>query len=149
MTDQRIIYTTPDGGVAVVIPTGELPIDQVLAKDVPSGVTGLIVDATAIPSDRSFRNAWKRNGRSIEHDMPKAREVHRDRIRAARTSRLAELDVALQRELENPRPNTAAIAAQKQALRDATAAPAIDAAQTVDELKATWDTALLGPSPYA
>lgn len=149
MTDQRIIYSTPDGGVAVVIPTGEIPIDQVLAKDVPADVTGFIVDATAIPSDRSFRDAWKRNRRSIEHDMPKAREIHRDRIREARAPKLAELDVALQRELENPRPNTTAIATQKQALRDATAAPAIDAAQTVDELKATWDTALLGPSPYA
>lgn len=148
MTNQRIIYTTPDGGVAVVIPTGELPIDVVLARDIPANTTGLIVDAATIPSDRSFRNAWKRNGRNIEHDMSKAREIHRNRIREARAPKLAELDVAFQRELENPRPNTAAISAQKQALRDATAAPSIDAAQTVDDLKATWDSSLLGPSPY-
>jgi len=33
MSNQRIIYSTPDGGVAVVIPSGELPIEQVLAKE--------------------------------------------------------------------------------------------------------------------
>lgn len=148
MTTQRIIYTTPDGGVAVVIPSGNLPIDQVLAKDVPDGVTGLIVEAADIPSDRSFRNAWKRNGRKVEHDMTKAREIHRDRIREARAPKLAELDVAMQREQEKPNPNTASITANKQALRDAPAAAAIDAAATIDALKQTWDAALLGPSPY-
>lgn len=148
MTNQRIIYSTPDGGVAVVIPTGELPIDQVLAKDVPNGVTGLIVDATAIPSDRSFRNAWKRNGRKVETDMVKARDIHRDRIRAARGSRLTALDVELQRELENPMPNTAAIVDQKRALRDAPADPKIDTAKTPEDLKTLWDADLLGPSPY-
>lgn len=146
--DQRIIYSTPDGGVAVVVPTGELPIDQVLAKDVPDGVTGMIVDASAIPSDRSFRNAWKRNGRKVETDMAKARDIHRDRIRAARNPKLAALDVELQRELENPRPNTAAIVDQKRALRDAPADPKIDAAKTPADLKELWDTDLLGPSPY-
>lgn len=149
MTDQRIIYTTPDGGVVVVIPTGELPIDQVLAKDLPPGVTGLIVDAIDIPADRSFRNAWKQNGRLVEHDMTKAREIHRNRIREARAPRLAELDVAMQRELEKAKPNTAAVTAQKQALRDAPAAPSVDSATTIDELKAAWDVSLLGPSPYA
>lgn len=149
MTNQRIIYSNPDGSVAVVIPTGEVPIDQVLAKDVPSDVTGLIVDAATIPSDRSFRNAWKQNGRKIEHDMVKARDIHRNRIREARAPKLAELDVAMQRELEKAKPDISTIATRKQALRDATAAPAIDSATTVDALKQAWDTALLGPSPYA
>lgn len=149
MPDERIIYTMPDGNVAVVIPTGEIPIDQVLAKDVPSGMTGLIVDVSAIPTDRSFRNAWKQNGREIEHDMNKAREIHRNRIRDARAPKLAELDIAIQRELEKPKPNTSVIAAQKQVLRDITASPEIDSATTVEELKAAWDTDLLGPSPYA
>ena len=57
--NQRIIYPTPEGGVAVVIPTGELPIEDVAAKDVPEGVPYQIVDASEIPSDRTFRNAWE------------------------------------------------------------------------------------------
>ena len=55
---KRILYPTPDGGVAIVIPTGELPIEEVAKKDVPAGVPYTIVDATEIPEDRTFRAAW-------------------------------------------------------------------------------------------
>jgi hypothetical protein len=58
-TMKRIIYPTPDGGVAIVIPTGEVSIAQVAAKDVPEGVTYSIIDASEIPSDRTFRAAWE------------------------------------------------------------------------------------------
>lgn len=54
----RIIFPNGSGGVAVLIPTGELPIEEVARKDVPVGVPYLIVEDTAIPSDRTFRNAW-------------------------------------------------------------------------------------------
>ena len=57
--NQRIIYPTPDGGVAIVIPSGELSIEEVAAKDVPEGVSYKIVDISDIPSDRTFRNAWE------------------------------------------------------------------------------------------
>jgi len=53
----KIIYPF-DGGIAVVHPTGELPINQVALKDVPAGVPFLIVDDADVPEDRSFRNAW-------------------------------------------------------------------------------------------
>lgn len=57
--NQRILFPTPDGGVAIIIPTGELSIEEVAAKDVPEGVSYSIVDASEIPSDRTFRNAWE------------------------------------------------------------------------------------------
>ena len=57
--NQRILYPTPDGGVAIVIPTGELSIQEVAAKDVPEGVAYTIVDVTDIPDDRTFRDAWE------------------------------------------------------------------------------------------
>jgi len=44
----RIIYQNESGGVAVIIPTGELSIEQVAAKDVPEGVTYEIVEDDAI-----------------------------------------------------------------------------------------------------
>ena len=56
--NQRIVYPTPDGGVAIIIPTGELPIEEVAKKDVP-GVPYSIVDASKIPEDRTFRDAWE------------------------------------------------------------------------------------------
>ena len=59
MTNQRIIYQNAEGGVSVIIPTGELPIEEVAKKDVPVGVSYEIVDSLAIPSDRTFRGAWE------------------------------------------------------------------------------------------
>ena len=55
----RIIYKTESGGVAVIVPTGELSLEETAAKDVPSGHPYKIVDAADIPSDRTFRNAWE------------------------------------------------------------------------------------------
>lgn len=59
--NQRIIYPTDDGGVAVIIPAAEcgLSIEEIAAKDVPAGKPYKIVDVTDIPSDRTFRNAWE------------------------------------------------------------------------------------------
>ena len=59
--NQRIIYPTDEGGVAVIVPTTEcgLTIEQIAAKDVPANTPYKIVDASDIPSDRTFRNAWE------------------------------------------------------------------------------------------
>lgn len=61
MIDQRIIYPTDEGGVAVIVPAPEcgLTIEEIAAKDVPAGKPFKIVDAADIPSDRTFRNAWE------------------------------------------------------------------------------------------
>ena len=60
--NQRIIYPTDDGGVAVLIPTQEAlehhGIMAIAIKDVPAGKKFKIVDAADIPSDRSARDAW-------------------------------------------------------------------------------------------
>ena len=80
-------------------------------------------------------------------DMAKAREIHKTKIREARTPKLAELDIEFQKALETGA-STTEIVAKKQALRDAPAASAIDAATTADELKAEWNTSILGETPY-
>jgi hypothetical protein len=60
---KRIIYPKDDGGVAIVIPTPEalesMTIEEIAAKDVPAGKEFKIVDATDIPTDRTFRDAWE------------------------------------------------------------------------------------------
>jgi len=58
--NQRIIFPTDEGGVAVIIPAPEcgLTIEEIAAKDVPEGKPYKSVDVTDIPSDRTFRNAW-------------------------------------------------------------------------------------------
>lgn len=59
--NQRIIFPTEDGGVAIIIPAPGcgLTIEEIAAKDVPAGKPFQIVDVSDIPSDRSFRNAWE------------------------------------------------------------------------------------------
>lgn len=81
-------------------------------------------------------------------NMSKAKDIHRDKIREARQPLLAAKDLEFTRAQETSA-DTSAIVAAKQALRDAPAAAAIDAATTADELKAAWDTSLLGSSPYS
>ena len=81
-------------------------------------------------------------------DMAKAKEIHKEKIRIARKPKLAELDIEFQRALETGA-DTSAIVAKKQALRDAPAADAISTATSDSELKAQWDTSILGTSPYS
>lgn len=62
-----------NGGISIVIPTGELAIEEVARKDVPAGVPYKIVDADSIPSDRTFRDAWEMDfsnpdGHGIGHE---------------------------------------------------------------------------------
>lgn len=57
--NQRVIYPTDDGGVAVIVPAEcGLTIEEIAAKDVPAGKPYQIVDVSEIPSDRTFRGAW-------------------------------------------------------------------------------------------
>ena len=59
--NQRIIYPTDEGGVAVIVPAPEcgLTIEEIAAKDVPAGKPFKIIDTADVPTDRTFRNAWE------------------------------------------------------------------------------------------
>ena len=108
------------------------------------------VDASTatVPANRDFRGAWVLNGSVISEDMDKAKEIFKDKIREVRKPLLESKDVELMKALEEGN-STTAIASAKNALRDAPAASAIADASTIDELKAAWDTSVLGDSPYS
>ena len=58
--NQRIIYPTDNGGVAVIVPADcGLTIEEIATKDVPVGKPFKIVDVSDIPTDRTFRSAWE------------------------------------------------------------------------------------------
>ena len=61
--DKRIVYKNEDGTISIIIPTAEWlethTIEELAVKDVPDGKEYWIVDASEIPSDRTFRNAWE------------------------------------------------------------------------------------------
>ena len=59
-SDTRFLYTDDDGNLCIVVPADNcgLTLDQIKSKDCPSGKTVYTVNKSAIPTDRSFRNAW-------------------------------------------------------------------------------------------
>tara|TARA_R100000329_G_scaffold107301_2_gene88068 strand:- start:6 stop:209 length:204 start_codon:yes stop_codon:yes gene_type:complete len=59
-SDSRFIYSNDDGGICIVVPSDktDLTLEQIKAKDCPSGKTVYTVDKSEIPTDRSFRSAW-------------------------------------------------------------------------------------------
>lgn len=116
---------------------------RIVEKDAPTNAQGLTyLDPADLP-DGTFRDAWQLDLGRVTVDMEKARSIHRSRLRDLRAPKLAALDVAMMRAFEDgDADKVVAIRAEKQALRDAPADPAIDAAQTPAELAAVIPEAL-------
>jgi hypothetical protein len=72
---QIIINANSNGGVSVTVPTGELPINEVLAKDCPSGA--VIVDDSTLPqgADAQFFDAWELSGSTVTVNFTKAKAI--------------------------------------------------------------------------
>ena len=96
----------------------------------PKGVAYEIVEDSAIPADRTFRNAWKHD---LKVDIAKAQEITKNRLRMERAPLLEKLDVEVMKNIADP-VKLAEIEVQKQVLRDIT--KVVDTLTTVDELKA-------------
>jgi hypothetical protein len=131
----RIIYTNNDGGISVIIPTGELSIEEVAAKDVPAGAPYEIVEDDAIPSDRTFRNAWVMGDCCVDHDLDGCRQIGHDLRRAARAEEFAPHDEVIAKQIPGVSATDAEAARQEIRDRYAEAQTAIDAAASPDEIK--------------
>tara|TARA_R110002096_G_scaffold64985_1_gene158191 strand:- start:56 stop:424 length:369 start_codon:yes stop_codon:yes gene_type:complete len=106
--------------------------------------------SATIPSDKHFRDAWTLSGSTITEDLTLAKTMFKDKIREVRKLLLEEQDVAYMKALEDDDSDAQTAAKNaKKALRDAPAASAITNAANITALKNTWDTSLLGDSPYA
>jgi len=109
------------------------------------------IDASTatIPANRDFRGAWSLSGTVITEDLAKSKEIFKDKIRKVRKPLLDAEDVVYMKALEADDADAkAASVTKKVALRNAPAASAIASASTITELKAAWDTSVLGDSPY-
>ena len=127
-----IIFTNENGGVSVCVPTGELDIQAVKAKDTPSN--SIIVQDSELPhADNDFFDAWELHDGVVSVSLTKAKDLTKKRLRAEREPLLAAQDVLFQRALETSAPTTA-IVAEKQRLRDIT--NLADSCTTTAELRA-------------
>lgn len=127
-----IIYPQADNKLAVIIPSSDY---QDAIKDVPQGVEYAVVDDLGSLDDEYF-DAFEYRDMGIVCNIDKAKAIHLDKFRAARTPLFARLDVDYMKALEtNDSVKAIEIAAKKQALRDVTLTPLPD---TLPEIKATW-----------
>jgi hypothetical protein len=131
---KRIIYPTPEGGVAVIIPAESV---ELALKDVPEGVPYEIVDASEVPTDRTLRGAWVMGDCCIDHDLDKCRAIGHAIRRTKRAEEFAPLDDVIANQI--PGNDAAAAEAARQVVRDkyADIQGAIDAANTPGKIKDT------------
>jgi len=80
---QVIIHANSNGGVSVTVPTGELSIQEVQAKDTPAG--SIIIDSTLLPqgADAQFFDAWELNGSTVTVNFEKAKAIKLAQFNAA------------------------------------------------------------------
>jgi len=80
---QVIIHSNANGGISVTVPTGELPINEVLAKDCPAGA--IIVDDSTLPqgADAQFFDAWELSGSTVTVNFAKAQAIKLAQYNAA------------------------------------------------------------------
>jgi hypothetical protein len=84
---------------------------------------------------RHHRDAMELVGGVIQHNMPKARELHRHLLRHQRAEKLLILDAAYNGAVaQGDTPRAAEIEARRAALRDLTSDPRIESAKDVTEL---------------
>jgi hypothetical protein len=127
-----ITYPQPNGQVAVVIPTGDVN-DAI--KDVPEGSEYKIVESVDIDND--YFNAYEFDAElGAKVNIEKAKAIHLDKFRSARSPKLQKLDIDFMKAVEaNDEVKKAEIIAAKQALRDVTLTPLPD---DLAGIKATW-----------
>lgn len=107
-----------------------------VAKLQDSYVASEKISVSDMPATRAYRDAWAVNGKSIGYNMPKARDIHRTKLREARKPMLEALDVAYQRaDEQDDGPAKRRIAAEKQKLRDITANQLIERANNIAALE--------------
>ena len=136
-----IACSMPDGTVAVVVPAvsrkGKTWTAAEVLKDVPANaVAHEIIEKSALPNDRIFRNAWTMAGNVVSEDLPKAVEIAHTRRRAKREADFVPHDEVISKQI--PGADAVAAEAARATIRQADAARQveIDAAVTTNELRA-------------
>lgn len=126
---QIIIHTNEQGGVSITVSSGEVSIEEVLAKDCPDHA--VIFNRKDLPNEHNdFFDAWELADGKVSVNIDKATNITKNRLRLERKPLLEAQDVLFQRALESGA-DTKAIVAEKQRLRDITKITAT----TLDELK--------------
>lgn len=144
---RKIIYTRPDGGVNVVSPVintigeaegfTEADAEQRAWATLPKdAINPVFVDESAIPADRTFRNAWAADGEAVVHNIDKCKALAHERRRAAREAEFAPHDAVIAKRIPGVDLDAAESERAKIRTKYDAVQSAIDAASSVVEIKA-------------
>jgi hypothetical protein len=137
---QKIIYQLENGKVALVVPTNQFTLEQVIESTVPVGVPYLVIEDEHIPDGfLDFHGAVTANfddpiNITIKVDMNKAKELAKETIRDLRKPLFEENDIALRDAMISGNKIALKAATDKRdRLRDAT--KKVDNLNTLDQLR--------------
>jgi len=122
-------------------PTEDEWLNFIVEHDIPAGKPFEIIEDSEIPTDRTFRDAWKKDAKKVSVDMPKARNIHMDRIREEREKKLKEIDIDINKR-EDTGIDTTDMRKKRQDLRDIPQKFVLSGYKTPDELKVAWPNGL-------
>jgi hypothetical protein len=133
-----IIYQNKSGGVSVIVPTGEVPLEELPARLRLTEYE--IVESSTLPSDRVFRNAWVKTGSTVVEDLTKSKQLGHEMRREKRAAEFKPYDDLISKQI--PGADTAAAETERAKIRVKYASMQVDinAASTTAEIK----TALAG-----
>ena len=97
---RRIVFTRPDGGVSIVHPvrntvgetlTTDAEIEHRAWDKLPAdAITPRYIEASEIPADRTFRDAWRAD---FSIDLDKAKAIHTKRLQGIEKTKLLDLPI--------------------------------------------------------
>lgn len=126
---KRLIYEDTNGYCRIVSPLESFrqawePEDEALSRlhqyTMPEVVEFLACEEHAIPTDHTFRDAWKKGDKDepIKIDLDKALSIHRERIKKACDAKIAKLNAEREIAVEDQNlPQQVAIDRTKKILR--------------------------------
>lgn len=140
LASKRILYTNDAGGLSVIVPAPGVSLAELLnspaVQEQLHGREHELVDASKVPTDRTFRDAWYHDReptpQKVGVDLEKARGISHDLRRKARASEFAPHDLMATIPAQAEQAELA-----RQEIRDryAIVQDTLDACKTPDELK--------------
>jgi len=151
---KKIVFTDSEGMANLIIPSSKESINKffniemnnteyqehIIKGAIPEYInTYEFIDDKDHPADREFRNAWKQNGKSIEFDLDKAKNIQLKNIRDARKIKLEDLDKQINGAiLENNAAEKSRLAKERRELLDITEPLKAMIPSSIDDIKTAF-----------
>jgi len=125
-----LLYEDVHGECRIIVPSSEFKqswettenaVGRLCEMALPEVADVLVCDIEKIPTDLTFRRAWKKGDCKdpVKIDLEIAKTIHRDRLRHSCAVKIEELDVQLEVAIENDNlPEQVALKKTKKILRN-------------------------------